>query len=144
MKPIPKLITTLLISLFASAGVAGELIAVYKSPTCGCCSAWIEHLKANGFDVQAHDTTRMDQVKQALGVQPQLASCHTAEVAGYVIEGHVPASDIHRLLAEKPAVAGLAAPGMPMGSPGMEGPRKDHYQVLTFDREGNSRVYAEH
>nr|WP_321529217.1 DUF411 domain-containing protein [Sedimenticola selenatireducens] len=101
MKPIAKLIATTLLGLAATNVVAGELITVYKSPTCGCCSAWIKHLKANGFEVQAHDTSRMDQVKQSLGVRPQHASCHTAEVSGYVIEGHVPANDIRRLLQEK-------------------------------------------
>ena len=144
MKPIAKLIATTLLGLAATNVVAGELITVYKSPTCGCCSAWIKHLKANGFEVQAHDTSRMDQVKQSLGVRPQHASCHTAEVSGYVIEGHVPANDIRRLLQEKPAVAGLTVPGMPMGSPGMEGARKDPYQVLTFDGAGNSRVFADY
>lgn len=139
-----KLILTGLLSLVTTLGMASELVTVYKSPTCGCCGAWVEHLKANGFEVQTHNTERMSQVKQALGVQPQHASCHTAEVGGYVIEGHVPAADIHRLLQEKPAVTGLTVPGMPMGSPGMEGPRKDPYQVLTFDRDGNSRVYAEY
>lgn len=139
-----KLILTGLLSLVTTLGMASELVTVYKSPTCGCCGAWVEHLKANGFEVQTHNTERMSQVKQALGVQPQHASCHTAEVGGYVIEGHVPAADIHRLLQEKPAVTGLTVPGMPMGSPGMEGPRQDPYQVLTFDRDGNSRVYAEY
>lgn len=144
MKAIAKLVSTVLLSLASSGALAGELITVYKSPTCGCCSAWIQHLRANGFTVQAHDTGRMNQVKQALGVRPQHASCHTAEVNGYVIEGHVPAADIHRLLREKPAIAGLTVPGMPMGSPGMEGAHKDPYQVLTFDAAGNSRVYADY
>jgi hypothetical protein len=144
MNTLAKLITTGLLSLAATVGVAGEPITVYKSPTCGCCGAWVEHLKANGFEVQTHNTDRMDQVKQSLGVQPQHASCHTAEISGYVIEGHVPAGDIRRLLREKPAVAGLTVPGMPMGAPGMEGPRKDPYQVLTFDQDGNSGVYADY
>lgn len=144
MNTLAKLIATALLSLVATVGVAGELITVYKSPTCGCCSAWIEHLKTNGFEVQAHDSNQMGEVKQSLGVRPQHASCHTAEVAGYVIEGHVPAAEIRRLLQEKPAVAGLAVPGMPTGAPGMEGSRKDPYQVLTFDQDGNSRVYAEY
>lgn len=144
MKPIAKLITTALLSLAATGVTAGELITVYKSPTCGCCTAWIEHLKANGFAVQAHDSGNMNQIKQLLGVRPQHSSCHTAEVSGYVIEGHVPAADIRRMLQEKPAVAGLTVPGMPMGSPGMEGARKDPYQVLTFDTAGNSQVYADY
>ncbi|MCW8945537.1 MAG: DUF411 domain-containing protein [Sedimenticola sp.] len=137
----------ILATLFMMIGtplLAGEAITVYKSPTCGCCSAWIDHLKQNGFEVTAHDTANMSTVKNALGVQPKHASCHTAEVAGYVIEGHVPASEIKRLLQEKPEISGLAVPGMPMGSPGMEGSRKDPYQVLTFDNNGNSTVYADY
>ncbi|MCW8890632.1 MAG: DUF411 domain-containing protein [Sedimenticola sp.] len=144
MKQIRLLILGTLLTLNSTLLWAGESITVYKSPTCGCCSAWIEHLEQNGFDVTAHDTTNMNPVKQALGVQPKHASCHTAEVAGYVIEGHVPANEIKRLLAERPAISGLTVPGMPMGSPGMEGSRKDPYQVLTFDAEGNSTVYADY
>lgn len=144
MKQTLLLITATLFTLNSTHTFAGERITVYKSPTCGCCSAWIEHLKQNGFEVTAHNTTKMQQVKQSLGVQPEHTSCHTAEVSGYVIEGHVPANEIKRLLQEKPAVSGLTVPGMPMGSPGMEGGRKDHYQVLTFDKKGNSQVYADY
>jgi len=128
----------------STASLASEVISVYKSPTCGCCSAWIEHLEQNGFRVEAYDSDRMGEIKQALGVTPRHASCHTAEIDGYVIEGHVPAAEIRRLLQERPAMAGLSVPGMPMGSPGMEGPRKDPYQVLLFDGKGNSRVYADY
>lgn len=144
MKPIIRQLATALLGLAVSSVTAGELITVYKSPSCGCCNAWIKHLRDNGFAVQAHDTQRMTLVKQSLGVPASHSSCHTAEVSGYVIEGHVPAADIQRLLRDKPAVAGLAVPGMPMGSPGMEGSRKDPYQVLTFDTAGNSGVYAEY
>lgn len=118
-----------------------QQIAVYKSPTCGCCKKWITHLENNGFDVTAHDTNNVGAIKQEHGVAPQLGSCHTALVNGYVIEGHVPADSIHRLLKEKPAATGLAVPGMPMGSPGMEGPRKDAYNVLLFNRSGDTAVY---
>lgn len=142
MKPIIRQLATALLGLAVSSVTAGELITVYKSPSCGCCNAWIKHLRDNGFAVQAHDTQRMTLVKQSLGVPASHSACHTAEVSGYVIEGHVPAADIQRLLRDKPAVAGLAVPGMPMGSPGMEGNRKDPYQVLTFDTAGNSGVYA--
>lgn len=139
------------LALLAAAAIwspGGEAIAadvtVYKSPTCGCCKAWVDHLRANGFNVTAKDMSDMDQVKAKLGVPPKLSSCHTATVNGYVIEGHVPAADIKRLLAEKPKVSGLTAPGMPMGSPGMEGPHKDSYDVLAFDTKGETRVYAHH
>lgn len=144
---MPK--TTRILAALALLGaftgsLASELITVYKSPTCGCCSAWIEHLEQNGFAVKAYNSDRMGEIKQALGVAPRHASCHTAEIDGYVIEGHVPADQIRRLLRERPEMAGLSVPGMPMGSPGMEGPRKDPYQVLLFDRTGNSRVYADY
>ncbi|PLY15792.1 MAG: CopG family transcriptional regulator [Sedimenticola sp.] len=117
-------------------------IVVYKSPTCGCCKSWIEHLEANGFSVETHDRTNMSPVKAEFGVPTDLQSCHTAKVGDYVIEGHVPADLITRLLEEKPKVMGLAVPGMPMGSPGMEGNRKDPYDVVTFQANGSSRVYA--
>jgi len=139
-----KLIITTLLMLSGVTIAAAEVITVYKSPTCGCCSAWIEHLKQNGFEVTAHDTVNMNQLKQSPGVSPEHASCHTAEISGYVIEGHVPAAEIKRLLNEKPALSGLAVPGMPMGSPGMEGGRKDPYKVLTFDHQGNTKVYADY
>ena len=119
-------------------------VTVYKSPTCGCCSQWVEHMKANGFDVKALDVEDIEVPMRTYGVPSKLGSCHTAIVGGYVIEGHVPASDIQRLLEQKPAVAGLAVPGMPMGSPGMEGPRKDAYDVLSFDRQGKLEVFASH
>ncbi len=119
-------------------------IAVYKSPTCGCCSKWVEHLRSNGFAPTATNTTDMTAVKAKYGVPQAAESCHTAIVGGYVIEGHVPAADIRRLLKEKPAVVGLAAPGMPMGSPGMEGPTAQQYDVVSFDRQGRTRVFATH
>lgn len=117
-------------------------ITVYKDPSCGCCKSWIAHLVKNGYHVDARDTPAMAEVKRTLGVPEALTSCHTAVVNGYLIEGHVPAADIARLLKEKPKVAGLAVPGMPMGSPGMEGPRQQHYQVLSFDKNGKTRIFA--
>ncbi|HEX3533595.1 MAG TPA: DUF411 domain-containing protein [Gemmatimonadaceae bacterium] len=117
-------------------------ITVYKDPSCGCCKNWIEHLKKHGYAVDAKDTPDMAAVKRTLGVPGALTACHTAVVNGYLIEGHVPATDIARLLKEKPKVAGLAVPGMPMGSPGMEGPRQQHYQVLSFDKSGKTKVFA--
>jgi hypothetical protein len=117
-------------------------ITVYKDPSCGCCKSWIEHLIKHGYGVDAKDTPAMAEVKRTLGVPDALTSCHTAVVNGYLIEGHVPAADIARLLKEKPKVAGLAVPGMVTGSPGMEGPSKQHYQVLSFDKNGKTKVFA--
>ncbi len=117
-------------------------IVVYKSPTCGCCNKWIDHMKANGFTVEAHNNPDMQPIKQRIGVPSNLQSCHTAVVDGYVFEGHVPADVVIRMLKEKPAIKGLAVPGMPMGSPGMEGSRKDAYDVVTFDQDGRTTVYT--
>jgi len=119
-------------------------IRVYASPTCGCCSLWVEHLEENGFDVETVYRDDMGVVKQSFGISDRLTSCHTGIVNGYVIEGHVPAEDIRRLLAEAPGgVRGLAVPGMPIGSPGMEmGDRVDPYDVLTFSADGSTGVYA--
>lgn len=131
-----------LILVVGPAAWATEVV-VYKSPTCGCCTAWIKHLEENGFDVKARDVPDVVPYKIEHGVTPQLASCHTALVDGYVIEGHVPATDIRRLLETRPAVTGLSVPDMPVGSPGMEmGDRKDPYQVLSFDAEGRIEVFA--
>ncbi len=142
------LLSALLVAFLAgcerSAQADAIEITVYKSPTCGCCNGWIDHLKAAGFSVSAHDVRDMDRVKSERGVPAKLGSCHTAEVAGYVVEGHVPPADIHRLLNEKPAVAGLAVPGMPIGSPGMEGPNPERYEVLQFDKDGDTAVFAVH
>ncbi len=118
-------------------------VTVYKSPTCGCCSKWVDHLRASGFTVVARDTSDMAAVKTTLGVPEPMHSCHTAMVNGYVIEGHVPAADIQRLLREKPKVTGLAVPGMVTGSPGMEGDRSDPYEVIAFG-DGKTSVFARH
>lgn len=117
-------------------------ITVYKTPTCGCCTAWVEHLQKSGFAVKAKDVPDLSALKRHYGVTSELASCHTAFVGGYVIEGHVPADVIAKLLEEKPHVKGIAVPGMPMGSPGMEGPRKDPYDVIAFDSTGRTRVFV--
>lgn len=119
-------------------------ITVYKSPTCGCCKQWIKHLQANGFAVKSKDVPNVNPYKAENGVPMQLSSCHTAKVGGYVIEGHVPAADIKRLLKERPKITGLTVPGMPEGSPGMEGPHPQHYDVLTFDADGRIAVFAHH
>ena len=119
-------------------------IEVYKSPTCGCCNDWIDHLKANGFTVVAHDVGN-NAARARLGLPTKYASCHTGVVDGYAIEGHVPAREIRRLLRERPQAIGLAVPEMPFGSPGMDGPkygnRVDPYDVLLVLRDGSARVY---
>lgn len=114
---------------------AGSVVEMYQDPHCGCCGDWADHLEAEGFTVERHKTREMRDIKIEQGLTPELASCHTAMVDGYVIEGHVPAADIHRLLEERPDVAGLAVPGMPHGSPGMETGRYDDYQVLGWHRD---------
>lgn len=129
----------------AAAGHAEPLptVTVYKSPTCGCCTDWVRHLEDNGFAVDAINTQNLNTIKTEAGLSPALASCHTAFVDDYVIEGHVPAEDIHRLLAEGLPARGLSVPGMPAGSPGMEmGDRHDPYQVLLFNEQGQTRVFA--
>jgi hypothetical protein len=119
-------------SVATGASAAKPAIHVSKDPNCGCCTGWVEHLRNNGFTATVADTKDMPAVKTRLGVPEELASCHTAEIDGYVIEGHVPAHAIKRLLAEKPKARGLAVPGMPIGSPGMEGGRPEVYQVMLF------------
>ncbi len=120
-------------------------IQVFKSPTCGCCADWVDHLRANGFDVEVTETDNLNPIKIDAGLTPALASCHTGFIGDYVIEGHVPASDIHRLISEAPEARGLSVPGMPVGSPGMEmGDRKDAYQVLLFNDQGQTRVFSQH
>ena len=118
-------------------------ITVYRSATCDCCKKWISYLEANGFAVTSIEQSDLSETKAELGVTPKLQSCHTAVVQGYVIEGHVPAGDIQRLLRDKPKVAGLAAPGMPGAGPGMDS-SKDPFEVLTFDARGNTTVWAKH
>jgi hypothetical protein len=117
-------------------------VAVYKSATCGCCAKWNDHMRTAGFEVNSTDLPDVAAVKDKHGVPPALRSCHTAIVGGYVIEGHVPADVIKKLLRERPAVVGIAVPGMPSGSPGMEGSRVDSYNVVTFDKSGATKVYA--
>ena len=110
-------------------------MTVYKSPTCGCCAKWVEHVKKAGFAVTVKDVPNVGEVKLARGLPAELASCHTAIVGDYVIEGHVPADVVQKLLKEKPTVVGIAVAGMPMGSPGMEGDRVDHYNVIAFEKD---------
>lgn len=140
---------TALLTLAPRAEAAGSkptAITVYKDPSCGCCKNWVEHLRANGFVPEVHDRADMDALKDSLGVPSALRSCHTAVVGTYVIEGHVPAADVKRLVATKPAkTLGVAVPGMPAGSPGMEvGGRVDRYDVVAFAAGGATRVFARH
>jgi hypothetical protein len=131
----------LLILIALHAQAAAPEIVVYKTATCGCCGKWVEHLKANGFTPVVKEVTSMTESRREHDVPAELASCHTAVVAGYTVEGHVPASAIKRLLKEKPKAKGLAVPGMPMGSPGMEGPRRDAYSVMLFQSDGRASVF---
>ncbi len=117
-------------------------VIVYKSASCGCCGKWIEHLQRAGFTVEAHDTDSLSDVMAAFGVPSSLASCHTAKVGSYVIEGHVPADLIAKALREHPPIAGLAVPGMVIGSPGMEGGTPQHYDVVAWTASGKTSVYA--
>ena len=121
----------------------GEML-VYKSATCGCCKKWVDQMRQQGFTVTTRDEEDMTPIKADLGVPAATHSCHTAVIDGYVIEGHVPAADIKRLLKEKPKVVGIAVPGMVVGSPGMEGPDPEPYDVVTFDAKGQTTVYAKH
>ncbi len=117
-------------------------IVVYRSPTCGCCGKWLKHLEKHQFEVRDVITEDMDSIKQKYGIPRQLASCHTAVVDGYVIEGHVPAADIKTLLKDKPDIIGITVPGMPSGTPGMEmGDRKDAFNVISFDKDGHIKVF---
>lgn len=130
----------------SAAPADAPTVLVYKAPTCGCCEGWVEHLRENGWEVTVEDRNDIDQLKDLLGIPVRLRSCHTAQIGNYLVEGHVPASDIRRLLEEQPQVVGLTAPGMPIGSPGMEVPGRepDAYDVLSFDADGRSSVFASH
>lgn len=125
--------------------VQSLVVTAYRSPTCGCCGGWSEHMQAQGFQVKDQVTEDLEAIKQRFNVPTKLTSCHTAVVGGYVIEGHVPAADIRRLLTEKPDVIGIAVPGMPLGSPGMEaGDLKEPYTVFSFNENGQIGVFNEY
>jgi hypothetical protein len=140
------MLSFLLLIAAARAEQADEspAVKVWKTPTCGCCGKWVRHMQAAGFRVEVTDIDNVDPVKTANGVPLQLASCHTALVGGYVVEGHVPASDVRRLLKEKPAILGLTAPGMPAGSPGMDVPGSPPDEVLALHKDRTTTVYATH
>lgn len=132
---------------FAAKAASPTPVEVWKDPNCGCCQDWVDHMQANGFAVKVHDTGN-NAVRARLGLPQKLGSCHTALVGGYVVEGHVPASDVRTLLQQKPKALGLAVPGMPVGSPGMDGPayggRRDPYDVLLVAHDGSTRVFKSH
>lgn len=124
-----------------AASAAKPVIEVYKSAYCGCCTAWVDHLKAKGFSVKVQNVANPTDYREKFGIPNELGSCHTGMVQGYAIEGHVPAAEIKRLLAEKPKAKGLTVPSMPMGSPGMEGHRNDSYDVLLVQTDGSTSTY---
>ena len=128
----------------AAAGQSLPLVKVWKTPTCGCCGKWVDHMKAAGFPVEVTDMEDVSPIKAQNGIPPRLSSCHTAVVAGYVVEGHVPVEDVKRLLAERPAIRGIAVPNMPMGSPGMEGPVTQPFDTLALGKDGKTSVFASH
>jgi hypothetical protein len=144
------LILPLLLTAAMAAGAGAQkpplTVEVFKTATCGCCAKWVEHLRQSGFSTKATDLSQEDlnALKAKHNVPRALHSCHTATVGGYVVEGHIPAVTVQKLLKEKPAVAGIAVPGMPAGSPGMEGPHPQAYDVLTFDKHGATKVFATH
>lgn len=133
------LAASLAMPLLASA--AAPVVEVYKSAYCGCCTGWVEHMQANGFDVKVKNVESPSDYREKFGMPQAMGSCHTAKVQGYTVEGHVPAAEIKRLLKEKPKAVGLAVPSMPMGSPGMEGPRKDPYDVFLVQANGSTTIY---
>jgi Predicted metal-binding protein len=152
---IPTTLTrrTLIIAALAASAARGVHaqqkkpgipLEVWKDPSCGCCKDWVEHMQANGFAVKVHESGN-NAVRAQLGIDMKYGSCHTAVVGGYALEGHVPAREVHRLLKEKPQARGLAVPGMPIGSPGMDGPayggRRDAYDVVLLTRDGGAKVY---
>ena len=154
LKPEPRTTRRALLLGMVALGLASNAVAakpqrltlqVWKDPNCGCCKDWISHLEKNGFAATVTDQGN-NAVRAQLGMPQQFASCHTAVIEGYVIEGHVPAADIQRLLKDKPKALGLAVPGMPIGSPGMDGPdygsRRDAYQVLLIQKDGSSKVFS--
>lgn len=132
---------------YSASAADPRVVHVTKTPTCGCCAAWVEHIEEAGFDVVVRDVSNeaLDAFKRRVGIAARYRSCHTAQVEGYVIEGHVAAREIVRLLEERPDALGLAVPGMPLGSPGMDfGKRRQSYETLLITRDGEERVFARH
>jgi hypothetical protein len=144
MKPIRIALALVLLSAATAFAQGAPKVEVFKSASCGCCGAWVEHMRQNGFHVTTHDVADVSAQRRKLGMPDRLGSCHSAKVGGYAIEGHVPAADIRRLLKEKPNALGLAVPSMPPGSPGMESSRPIPYDTLLVARDGTTRVFASH
>ena len=144
----PKLPILLTLLALGSGGAlaqqAQQTIDIYKSPYCGCCGNWAEHVTKAGFTVKTHEVDDVPGTRKKLGMPDKLGSCHTAKIGNYLLEGHVPAEDIKRLLKEKPKAIGLAVPGMPPGSPGMDVPNSPPYETLLVQNDGNTRVFAKH
>lgn len=130
-----------LLAVQGTAWAAVPVIDVYKSPQCGCCTEWVKHLEQNGFTVRSHVVNNPSDYREKFGIPQRFGSCHTGVVQGYAVEGHVPAAAIRRLLQQKPKAQGLAVPSMPMGSPGMDGPRSDPYDVYLIKQDGSATVY---
>ncbi len=133
--------------LLTKANAEAPAMVVHKTSTCGCCGAWVDHMRKAGFALDVKDVTQEDlnSIKSRLGIRPELASCHTAVIDGYFVEGHVPAEDVKRLLSERPAGSGLSVPGMPVGSPGMEmGSQKDPFDTILIGKNGETTVFAKH
>lgn len=146
MKSLPRLMSSLVL-LSAAHVMAAEwpAVEVYKTLSCGCCGLWVEHMQQSGFKVNVHNVRDVTPMRENAGVPDAMASCHTAIVGGYAIEGHVPAADVKRLLRDRPKAAGIAVPGMVQGSPGMEqGQGKDAYNVILFSKGGRPSVFAQH
>lgn len=139
-------ILALFLSGLAATATAQTLptVEMFKSPYCGCCGKWAEHLQKNGFKVISHETDNVPAKRKSLGMPDHLGSCHTAKVGNYLLEGHVPAADVRRLLKEKPKALGLAVPGMPPGSPGMDVPNSPSYETLLVQADGTTRTFARH
>ncbi|MGL6049855.1 MAG: DUF411 domain-containing protein [Aeromonas salmonicida] len=136
-----SLLLALLAGSVSFSALAAERMTVYKSQYCGCCKTWIKHMEENGFEVKVVETEQLEPIKQQYGITPQLASCHTGVVNGYVVEGHVPAADVQKLLKEKPVIRGLTIPGMPQSAPGMDIPGQP-YQVLSISHEGATKTWS--
>lgn len=142
--PVRSLLLLLLIAGGTAWAQSATQIEVFKSPYCGCCEKWVEHMEKSGFKVSAHNVNDVPAARKNLGMPDRFGSCHTAKIGGYVVEGHVPAADIQRLLKEKPKAIGLAAPGMPQGSPGMETATPVPYETLLIQADGSARLFAKH
>lgn len=137
-------IATISLAAAAFAAHAADTVDVFKSPYCGCCGNWVEYLKRNGFEVKVQDVEDVSAVRKQLGMPQKYAACHTARIGGYVVEGHVPAEDIKKLLADKPQAVGIAVPSMPPGSPGMPSEKPVAYDTLLVQRDGNYKIYSHH